>query len=83
MKATASDDVGDRQMVELGSSEIAKAESCRSEGRSHYRILFVANALRPEHARIFVLHNPRSRQGLAFYTEQETAGIRLHFPIST
>lgn len=83
VKATASDDVGYRQMVELGSSEIAKAESCRSEGRSHYRILFVTNVLRPEHARIFVLHNPRSRQGLTFYTEQETAGIRLHFPIST
>jgi hypothetical protein len=82
VKATASDDVGDRQMVELGSSEIAKAESCRAEGRSHYRILFVTNALQPERARIFVLHNPRSRQGLAFYTEQETAGVRLHFPIS-
>lgn len=81
VKATASDDVGDRQVVELGSSEIAKAESCRAEGRFHYRILFVANALQPEHARIFVLHNPRSRQGMAFYTEQETAGVRLHFPI--
>lgn len=82
VKATASNDVGDRQVVELGSSEIAKAESCRSEGRSHYRILFVTDALRPEQAKIFVLHNPRSRQGLDFYTEQETAGIRLHFPIS-
>jgi hypothetical protein len=81
VKATASDDVGDRQVIELGSSEIAKAESCRTEGRSHYRILFVTNALQPEHARIFVLHNPRSRQGLAFYTEQESAGVRLHFPI--
>ncbi len=81
VKATASDDVGDRQVVELGSSEIAKAESCRTEGRSHYRILFVTNALQPENARIFVLHNPRSRQGLSFYTEQESAGVRLHFPI--
>lgn len=83
VKATASDYVGDRQMVELGSSEIAKAQTCRSEGRLHYRILFVTNALCPEHARIHVLHNPRSRQGLAFYTEQETAGIRLHFPIES
>ena len=83
VKATSSDDVGVRQMVELGSSEIAKAESCRAEGRSHYRILFVTNALQPEAARIFVLHNPRSRQGLDFYTEQETAGVRLHFPISS
>ena len=82
VKATASDAVGGSQMVELGSSEIAKAESCRSEGRSHYRILFITNALQPERARIFVLHNPRSRQGLTFYTEQETAGVRLHFPIS-
>ena len=81
VKATAGDEMGDRQMVELGSSEIAKAESCRAEGRSHYRILFVSNALQPEHARIFVLHNPRSRQGLSFYTEQESAGVRLHFPL--
>ena len=81
VKATASDDVGDRQVVELGSSEIAKAESCRTEGRSHYRILLVTNALQPENARIFLLHNPRSRQGLTFYTEQESAGVRLHFPI--
>lgn len=82
VKATANDDIGDRQVVELGSSEIAKAESCRAEGRSHYRILFVTNALAPECARIFVLHNPRSRQGLEFYTEQESAGVRLHFPIA-
>ena len=83
VKATASQEVGERQMIELGSSEIAKAESCRAEGRSHYRILFIANALQPEHARIMVLHNPRSRQGLDFYTEQETAGVRLHFPTSS
>ena len=83
VKATATDEIGDHQLVELGSSEIARAESCRSEDRYHYRILFVTNALRPEHARIFVLHNPRSKQGLAFYTEQETSGVRLHFPVSS
>ena len=81
VKATAGPDPQARQMVELGSTEIARAESCRADGRTHYRILYVTNALVPEKARLFVLPNPRSKDGLAFFTEQESAGVRLHFPL--
>jgi hypothetical protein len=79
VKATAGPDPQARQMVELGSTEIARAESCRADRRTHYRILYVTNALVPEKARLFVLPNPRSKDGLAFFTEQESAGVRLHF----
>jgi hypothetical protein len=81
VKATAGLEPKLSQMVELGSSEIARAESCRAEGRAHYRILYVTNALAPEMARLFVLPNPRSKDGLAFFTEQESTGVRLHFPL--
>jgi hypothetical protein len=73
VKATAGPEPQSSQMVELGSSEIARAESCRAEGRTHYRILYVINALAPENARLFVLPNPRSSNGLAYFTEQPRA----------
>ena len=63
----------------MGSTEIAKAEACRAEGRLHYRILHIVDALRPDQARLSVLPNPRTEAGKAFFTEQETAGVRLHF----
>jgi hypothetical protein len=80
VKATASS-LADRHMIELGSTEVACAENCRADNRSHYRILFVTDALNPEQAQLFVLQNPRSREGLEFYTEQLSAGVRLHFPM--
>lgn len=80
VKATSSSDPGDLRMVELGSTEIACAELCRSENRQHYRILHVVDALHPERAVLRVLPNPRSREGKAFYTEQTSAGVRLYFP---
>lgn len=80
VKATASN-LADRHMIELGSTEVACAENCRADNRSHYRILFVTDALNPEQAQLFVLQNPRSREGLDFYTEQLSAGVRLHFPM--
>lgn len=79
VKSTSSADPGDLGMIELGSTEIAKAEVCRAENRSHYRILRVTDALRPDRAKLTVLPNPRSDEGLKFYTEQKSAGIRLHF----
>lgn len=81
VKATAGDEVLSTQTVEMGSSEIVHADICRNEGRQHYRIIYVTNALEPEAAQLFVLPNPRSKEGLSFYTEQETAGIRLKFPL--
>ena len=39
------------------------------------------DALHPERARIFVLPNPRSRQGKVFYAEPLSAGVRLIFPL--
>ncbi|MFI5412026.1 hypothetical protein [Kaistia sp. UC242_56] len=79
VKATSIADPGDLGLIELGSTEIAKAEVCRAESRSHYRILRVTHALRLERATLTVLPNPRSDEGLKFYTEQKTAGVRLHF----
>ena len=79
VKSTSIADPGDLGMIELGSTEIAKAEVCRAENRSHYRILRVTDALRPERAKLTVLPNPRSDEGLKFYTEQKSAGIRLYF----
>lgn len=81
VKATASPDPGDLRMVELGSTEIARAELCRSENRQHYRILHVVNALQPDRAVLRVLPNPRSSEGKAFYTEQNSSGVRLYFPV--
>lgn len=80
VKATASADPRDCRMIELGSTEVAKAEVCRAENRLHYRILHVVNALKPDQASLRVLPNPRSEEGKAFYTEQMTAGVRLYFP---
>ncbi len=79
VKATSIADPSDLGMIELGSTEIAKAEMCRAENRAHYRILRVTDALRPERATLTVLPNPRSDEGLKFYTEQKSAGVRLHF----
>ena len=44
----------------------------------HYPVLYIVDALHPERARLVVLPNPRSAQGLAFYAEQG-AGVRLQF----
>jgi hypothetical protein len=66
-------------MIELGSTEVAKAEVCRAENRLHYRILHIVNALLPDKASLSVLPNPRTEEGKAFFTEQETAGVRLFF----
>lgn len=79
VKSTYIANPGDVSMIELGSTEIAKAEGCRAENRSHYRILRVTDALRPDRATLTVLPNPRSDEGLKFYTEQKSAGVRLHF----
>ncbi|MBY3315076.1 sacsin N-terminal ATP-binding-like domain-containing protein [Rhizobium laguerreae] len=79
VKATSAADPGNVDMIELGSSEIAKAEVCRAENRSHYRILRVTNALRPEKATLTVLPNPRSVEGLKFFAEQKSTGVRLRF----
>lgn len=79
VKSTSIADQGGLRMIELGSTEIAKAEVCRAENRSHYRILRITDALRPERATLTVLPNPRSDEGLKFYSEQKSAGVRLHF----
>ena len=81
VKATTSEEPRSRQMIELGASEIAHAEGCRADRRMRYRILYVLDALHPERARIFVLPNPRSRQGKIFYSEPLSAGVRLIFPL--
>ncbi len=81
VKATKSTEPQLRHTIELGSSEIARAESCKSDRRFRYRILYVMNALQPERAAIFPLPNPRSRAGLSFFAEPETAGVRLVFPL--
>lgn len=79
VKSTSMAHSSDLDMIELGSTEIAKAEVCRAENRSQYRILRVTDALKPERATLTVLPNPRSDEGMKFYTEQKSAGIRLQF----
>jgi hypothetical protein len=81
VKATTSETPRPRQMIELGSSEIAHAEVCRADKRMRYRILYVLDALNPDLARIFVLPNPRSRQGQTFYADAMSAGVKLIFPL--
>lgn len=81
VKATKTGEALSRHMIELGSSEIAQAEFCRADRRFRYRILYVLNALHPERAQIFVLPNPRSREGETFYAEPATSGVRLIFPL--
>jgi hypothetical protein len=81
VKATKLSEPQAKQTIELGSSEIAHAESCKSDKRFRYRILYVMNALQPERASIFPLPNPRSRAGLAFFAEPESTGVRLIFPL--
>jgi len=68
------------QSLELGSTEFRCAEACKAEGRTRYRILYVTDALHPDNARIFPLPNPRSREGLAFFTDLH-AGHWLYFPL--
>lgn len=82
VKATKLVEPHARQTIELGSSEIAHAESCKADKRFRYRILYVMNALQPERASIFPLPNPRSRAGLAFFAEQQSTGVRLLFPLA-
>ncbi len=65
--------------IELGSTEIGFAERCRSEDRMRYRILVVSGITDPAHAALHVLPNPRSREGLAFYREQPSSGVRLRY----
>ena len=68
------------QSLELGSTEFGCAEACKAERKARYRILYVTDALNPKNARIFPLPNPRSREGLAFFTDLH-AGHRLYFPL--
>ena len=83
VKATSASEIGPRHTVELGSTEIARAEQCKAEQRFHYRILQIVNALHPEPARLLVLPNPRSREGRVFYAEQTSVGVRLQFRLPT
>jgi hypothetical protein len=68
------------QSLELGASEFRSAEACKADRRERYRILYITDALNPDKASIFPLPNPRSRQGLSFYTDTH-AGRRLYFPL--
>jgi len=68
------------QSLELGSSELKRAEMCKADRRERYRILYITNALHPEKAQIFPLPNPRSRQGLSFFADRQ-ASQRLYFPL--
>jgi hypothetical protein len=76
VKATSDGEMRPRHTIELGLTEIAPTEQCKAEKRTHYRVLYIVDALHPERARLVVLLNPRNAQGLAFYAEQG-AGVRF------
>ncbi|MDQ2763631.1 MAG: DUF3883 domain-containing protein [Pseudomonadota bacterium] len=78
VKATTGDGLRQPEMVELGSTEINWAETCKGDRTSHYRVLYIANALYPAKARLAVLPNPRTAAGKSFYAEL-TSGSRLWF----
>ncbi|RJT30822.1 hypothetical protein D3227_29940 [Mesorhizobium waimense] len=80
VKSTSSPGSGAVQSLELGPTEYRCAEACKADRRARYRILYITDALRPEKANIFPLPNPRSREGLTFYTDMH-AGHRLYFPL--
>ena len=80
VKSTTATGPATVQSLELGPTEFRCAEACKADRRTRYRILYVTDALHPESARIFPLPNPRSREGLAFFTDLN-AGHRLYFPL--
>lgn len=79
VKATSGPGPQAVQGIELGSTEIAHAEACKSDNRWRFRILYVTDALYPEKARLFVLPNPRSEEGKRFFAEPAATGVRLMF----
>ena len=70
------------QSIELGPTEVRRAEGCKADRSERFRILYVTNALVPEKARIFMLPNPRSREGRTFFNDL-TASHRFYFPLPT
>lgn len=80
VKSTTSAGSGTVQSLELGSTEYRSAEASKADRRVRYRILYITDALHPERANIYPLPNPRSREGLTFFTDLH-AGHRLYFPL--
>ncbi|TBC13026.1 sacsin N-terminal ATP-binding-like domain-containing protein [Rhizobium ruizarguesonis] len=81
VKATSGTGMQAIQSIELGSTEIVRAESCKADGRQKFRILYVTDALHPDRARLFVLPNPRTEEGLRFFAEPDMTGVKLSFEL--
>jgi hypothetical protein len=77
VKATV-EGVGAYNQIEMGETEIRKAQECASENKKLYRILFITNVNDSAMRKIHVLTNPLSRQGVKSYRAVGT-GIRYRF----
>ena len=72
---------GTDRFIELGVTEIADAERCRTDRTPRYRILFIENALDPQAATPHMLPNPRSAGGKTRYREVSRTGLKLAFDL--
>jgi len=81
VKATI-EGVGAFNQIEMGETEIRKAQECASENKKLYRILFITNVNDSEMRQIHVLTNPFSREGIKNYRTVGT-GIRYRFSINS
>ena len=77
VKATV-EGVGDYNQIEMGETEIRKAQECAGENKKFYRILFITNANDSAMRKIHVLTNPFSSEGIKSY-RAVGAGIRYRF----
>lgn len=80
VKATT-EGVGAYNQIEMGESEIRKAQECSGENKKFYRILFITNSNDSEMRRIYVLPNPFSNDGIKSYRAVGT-GIRYRFSLN-
>ncbi|WP_226421869.1 sacsin N-terminal ATP-binding-like domain-containing protein [Vibrio sp. E14] len=80
VKATV-EGVGAYNQIEMGETEIRKAQECAGENRKLYRILFITNSNDSAMRKIHVLPNPFSHDGIKNYRTVGT-GIRYRFSIN-
>ncbi|KZC47855.1 hypothetical protein XM68_c11009 [Vibrio alginolyticus] len=80
VKATV-EGLGAFNQIEMGETEIRKAQECAGESKKFYRILFITNSNDSEMRKIHVLPNPFSHDGVKSYRTVGT-GIRYRFSLN-
>jgi hypothetical protein len=75
VKATS----GNKQLLELGPTEIVAAQRYKRDRGARYRILYITNVLDPKTAALHVLPNPFSSTGSQLYDLVGKGSVKYKF----